>query len=164
MKNTIKFLFFAVTLMLSANTMAQSIVTGTVLDPETNEPLPGVNVIEAGTTNGVSTDFDGYFNIVTKAKEAKIVISYVSYLTQEFTVSESTDLGNIVLSPSEFGLEEVNIMASVAVDRKTPVAVSTIKAADIELKLGTQEFPEVLKSTPGVYATKSGGGYGDGRI
>ena len=42
--------------------------------------------------------------------------------------------------------------------------MSTIKAADIELKLGTQKFPEILKSTPGVYATKSGGGYGDGRI
>jgi outer membrane receptor for ferrienterochelin and colicin len=44
------------------------------------------------------------------------------------------------------------------------VAVSTVKAADIEAKLGTQEFPEILKSTPGVYATKTGGGYGDSRI
>ena len=51
-----------------------------------------------------------------------------------------------------------------ALDRKTPVAVSTVRAADIQLKLGTQEFPEVLKSTPGVYATKQGGGFGDGEI
>jgi len=50
------------------------------------------------------------------------------------------------------------------VDRKTPVAVSTIKAQDIALKLSTQEFPEILKSTPGVYATRAGGGYGDGRV
>ena len=34
----------------------------------------------------------------------------------------------------------------------------------IENKLGSQEFPEILKSTPGVYATKSGGGFGDGRL
>ena len=62
-------------------------------------------------------------------------------------------------------LDEIIITAtSFAIDRKTPVAVSTIKAADIELKLGTQEFPEILKSTPGVYATKTGGGYGDARI
>ena len=47
---------------------------------------------------------------------------------------------------------------------ETPVAVSTIRAEDIALKLSTQEFPEILKSTPGVYATKSGGGFGDGRI
>ncbi|WP_055447493.1 TonB-dependent receptor [Lacinutrix mariniflava] len=164
MKNTIKMLFFAVTILSSAITMAQSTVTGTVLDPETNYPLPGVNILEAGTSNGISTDFDGNFSIVTKSKDATIIVSYVGYLSQEFTITGSKDLGSITLAPSEFGLQEVNIMASVAVDRKTPVAVSTIRAADIELKLGTQEFPEVLKSTPGVYATKSGGGYGDGRI
>jgi hypothetical protein len=164
MKKNFKFLFFAVTLLCSAITMAQSTVTGTVLDPETNTPLPGVNVIEVGTTNGVSTNFDGNFSLTTENSNAKVAVSYVGYLTQEFTVSESKDLGDIILAPSEFGLQEVNIIASVAVDRKTPVAVSTIRTADIELKLGTQEFPEVLKSTPGVYATKSGGGYGDGRI
>ena len=62
-------------------------------------------------------------------------------------------------------LDEIVItQTSFAVDRKTPVAVSTIKADVIENKLGTQEFPEILKSTPGVYATKSGGGFGDGRL
>jgi len=62
-------------------------------------------------------------------------------------------------------LDEIILTAtSFAIDRKTPVAVSTIRAADIERKLGSQEFPEILKSTPGVYATKSGGGFGDGRI
>ena len=39
-----------------------------------------------------------------------------------------------------------------------------MSAADIDYKLGTQEFPEILKSTPGTYATKSGGGYGDSQI
>ena len=160
MKNTFKFLFFAVTLMFSAITMAQSTVTGTVLDPETNEPLPGVNVIEVGTSNGMSSDFDGNFTITTEATNATVTLSYVGYLTKEFTITGDTNLGEIVLDPSEFGLEEVAIIASVAVDRKTPVAVSTIRTADIELKLGTQEFPEILKSTPGVYATKSGGGFG----
>ncbi|WP_299884676.1 TonB-dependent receptor [uncultured Lacinutrix sp.] len=164
MKNNFKFFFFAVTLLCSAITMAQSTVTGTVLDPETNTPLPGVNVIEVGTSNGVSTDFDGNFSLTTNASETKIAISYVGYLTQEFTITSDTNLGEVSLAPSEFGLQEVNIIASVAVDRKTPVAVSTIRSADIELKLGTQEFPEVLKSTPGVYATKAGGGFGDGRI
>lgn len=164
MKNTFKFLFFAVAFMFSAITMAQSTVTGTVLDPETNEPLPGVNVVEVGTSNGMSSDFDGNFTLTTKSENATVTLSYVGYLTKEFTITGDTNLGEITLEPSEFGLEEVAIIASVAVDRKTPVAVSTIRTADIELKLGTQEFPEVLKSTPGVYATKAGGGFGDGRI
>lgn len=164
MKNKIQFMFLAVALMVTAFTMAQSTVTGTVLDSETKTPLPGVNVVEAGTTNGTSTDYDGNFSLTTKSTSAKVILSYVGFLDKEFEVNGDKNLGEIVLEPSEFSLQEVSIIASVAVDRKTPVAVSTIRAKEIELKLGTQEFPEVLKSTPGVYATKSGGGYGDGRI
>ncbi|WP_333482298.1 TonB-dependent receptor [Mesoflavibacter profundi] len=157
-------MFFAVALMFTAFTMAQSTVTGTVLDSETKTPLPGVNIVEVGTTNGTSTDFDGNFSLTTKSTTTKVVLSYVGFLDKEFEITGNKNLGEVILEPSEFSLQEVSIIASVAVDRKTPVAVSTLRAKEIELKLGTQEFPEVLKSTPGVYATKSGGGYGDGRI
>ena len=64
-------------------------------------------------------------------------------------------------------LEEVIVKSTVidvAKDRKTPVAVSTIKASEIQAKLGNQEFPELLNNTPSVYATKSGGGFGDSRV
>ncbi|WP_349875325.1 TonB-dependent receptor, partial [Bacteroides cellulosilyticus] len=47
--------------------------------------------------------------------------------------------------------------------RKTPVAVSTVDPVFIEDRLGSQEFPEILKSTPGIYTTKDGGGYGDAK-
>lgn len=164
MKKINQFLFVALVMVFSNTALAQSTVTGTIIDGDLNTPLPGVNIIEKGTTNGVSSDFDGNFTIKTKATDAVLVITYVGFLTTEITISGDTNLENIVLDPSEFGLQEIQIIASVAVDRKTPVAVSTVRAADIELKLGTQEFPEVLKSTPGVYATKAGGGYGDGRI
>ena len=55
-------------------------------------------------------------------------------------------------------------VTDIAKDRKTPVAVSTIKEAQIVEKLGNQEFPEILNTTPSVYTTKGGGGFGDGRI
>ena len=164
MKKTTQFLLLALAMVFTTSALAQSTVTGTLADSETNEPLLGVNVIEKGTTNGVSTDFDGNFTLRTTSSDAVLVISYVGYLTTEVSVSGDTDLGTITMDSSEFGLQEIQIIASVAVDRKTPVAVSTVKASEIELKLGTQEFPEILKSTPGVYATKAGGGYGDGRI
>ena len=64
-------------------------------------------------------------------------------------------------------LEEVVVASrviDVAKDRLTPIAVSTIKASEISLKVGNLEFPEIMNSTPGVYATKQGGGYGDSRI
>ncbi|MGB1312496.1 carboxypeptidase-like regulatory domain-containing protein [Bizionia paragorgiae] len=166
MKNTIKFLFFAVTLMLSANTMAQSIVTGTVLDPETNEPLPGVNVIEVGTTNGVSTNFDGIFSLKSTSVDGKVAISYVGYEKKTVSFNGNTSLGNIMLL-SNNTLEEVVITGSgiidLAEDRNTPVAVSTIKASEIREKAGNWDLPEVLKSTPSVQNIK-GGGFGEGSM
>lgn len=64
-------------------------------------------------------------------------------------------------------LDEITVVSDVidvAVARETPVAVSTISPSDISLKVGNMEFPEIMNTTPGVYATKQGGGYGDSRI
>lgn len=70
------------------------------------------------------------------------------------TVSKSRDIEEVVLTGT----------ADIAKDRKTPVAVSTIKEAQIVERLGNQEFPEILKTTPSIYSAKGGGGFGDGRL
>ena len=70
------------------------------------------------------------------------------------TASKSKDIEEVVLTG----------VADIAKDRKTPVAVSTIKEAQIVERLGNQEFPEILKSTPSIYSAKGGGGFGDGRL
>lgn len=69
------------------------------------------------------------------------------------TLSKDNEIEQVVLTG----------VADIAKDRKTPVAVSTIKEAQIIEKMGNQEFPEILNSTPSVYATKGGGGFGDGK-
>jgi len=164
MKKTANFLLLTVAMLFSTVIMAQSTITGTLVEQGIDLPLPGANVLEKGTTNGVVTDFDGNFTLKTKSSSGELVITYVGYTSKTISFSGNASLGKVMLVPSQVGLETVQIIASVAVDRKTPVAVSTVKAADIELKLGTQEFPEILKSTPGIYTTKTGGGYGDGRV
>jgi hypothetical protein len=164
MKKITHFLLMTVAMLGATVAFSQSTIKGKVIGSDMNSPLPGANIIEKGTSNGTTTDFDGNFTLKTQAASGEVVVTYVGYTSQTLSFSGEQDFGTITLSPSEVGLQEVQIFASVAVDRKTPVAVSTIKAADIDLKLGTQEFPEILKSTPGVYATKSGGGFGDGRI
>ena len=163
MRNFKNLLFVAV-FFLSATILGQAKVTGLVVD-ETNQPLPGASIVVKGTTNGTSTDFDGKFTLQTGVDSGTIVISFIGFQSNELSFSSSnSNLGTIQLQ-EDASLDEIIVTAtSFAIDRKTPVAVSTIKAADIERKLGSQEFPEVLKSTPGVYATKSGGGFGDGRI
>ena len=159
-----KKMYFAFALFLfGAVAYSQETITGTVLDKDLKDPLPGANVVVKGTAIGVMTDFDGKFTLTVDDPNAILAISFIGYVTKEVSASEANS-GIILLETSSVGLEEVLVIANVAIDRKTPVAVSTIKSEEIALKLSTQEFPEVLKSTPGVYATKSGGGYGDGRI
>ena len=167
MKKTTEYLFIAVAFLFSTVLMAQSTITGTIIDADFNSPLPGANIVEVGTSNGVSSDFDGNFKLTTKSNSGKITISYIGYGSVTVTFNGSQNLGNITLSPDN-SLDEVVITGSGIIDlvkdRQTPVAVSTVKAAEIAIKGGNQEFPELLKSTPSVYATKSGGGFGDARI
>ena len=163
MKN-FKNLLFVALFFITATILGQTKITGTVVD-ETNQPLPGASVLVKGTTNGTSTDFNGKFTLQAKSDSGAIVVSFIGYSSKEVVFSSSKNSLTVQLAPDAGSLDEIIVMSSsFAIDRKTPVAVSTIKAADIERKLGSQEFPEVLKSTPGVYATKSGGGFGDGRI
>ncbi len=164
MKKFSKCLMMLAVLLFTAMAFSQSKIVGKVVGSDLNEPLPGANVIEKGTSNGATTTFEGTFELTTTASSGDLVITFVGYSSKTIQFNGDQDLGEIVLESSEFGLQEVQIIASVAVDRKTPVAVSTVRAAEISLKLGTQEFPEILKSTPGVYATKQGGGFGDGEI
>ncbi|NJY61282.1 TonB-dependent receptor plug domain-containing protein [Salinimicrobium sp. CDJ15-81-2] len=155
--------------LTSATIFAQGVVTGTVIDADMEAPLPGANVRVEGTSTGTVTDFGGLFSLKVDKASGFIEISYVGFETQRvpFSVTngQTLDLGRILLNPDADALEEVIVTTySIAIDRKTPVAVSTIRAEEIETQLGNQEFPEILKSTPGVYATKGGGGFGDSEI
>lgn len=156
-------LFLMVTTMFS-----QGKITGIITDGQ--GPLPGANVAVKGTSDNGSTGFDGKFTINSSVSSGQLIVSYIGYENQtiKFTITNGTaDLGKIVLTSNSNELSEIVVKSTVvdvAKDRKTPVAVSTIKSAEIREKLGTQEFPEILKNTPSVYVTKQGGGYGDSRI
>lgn len=164
-------LLFGFIFLTSLTVFSQSKITGVVVDGEFNQPLAGASVVVKGTTAGTATDFDGKFEISTSEKAGVIVVSFLGYETKtvSYTITgNSLNLGNIVVSPDAGQLDEVVVVGQgildVAKDRKTPVAVSTIKAAEIQAKMGNQEFPEMLVNTPSVYATKSGGGFGDSRV
>ncbi len=146
--------------------IAQNVI-GKVVDAEEEQPMPGVTVSVKGQNISTMTDLDGKFSLNLKKGDYTLVFSMIGFINyeQKISVGESTvDLGTIKLLPDAIGLKEVKVVASFAVDRRTPVAVSKIDPVYISEKLGTQEFPEILKTTPSVYATKRGGGYGDGRI
>jgi len=165
-RNLPKYLLGTVMLFGMLVSYAQSKITGRVVDAVTIEGLPGASVQIKGTTNGTITDFNGDFTISADGREVTVVVSFVGYEPQELTINlaETQSFGNISLQPGANELSPLEVIASVAVERKTPVAVSSIKKEFILANASNQEFPELLKTTPGVYATKQGGGYGDSHI
>ncbi len=137
-------------------------VSGSVIDAKTGEALIGVSILEEGTTNGIITDLDGNFTIAVQ-EGAKLQLSYVGYQTQTVKTKKG-DLGIIRMEPEAIALEDVTITGQMARTQQTPVAVSQVTALEIEERLAGQEFPEVLKNTPGVHANGQGGGWGDSEI
>ena len=94
-------------------------------------------------------------NFLRRSAIAALTLTTASfYFAQEETQGSEKNIDEVVLVG----------VADIAKDRKTPVAVSTVKSAQIIERLGNQEITEVLNTTPSVYATKSGGGFGDGGI
>ena len=98
MKKITQLLFLVITFAFASSAIAQSTVTGTVIDSETNGPLPGASVIEKGTSNGTITDFDGKFSLTTQSSSGEIEVSYVGFGTKSMTYSGSQNLGNISVS------------------------------------------------------------------
>ena len=161
-----KMYFAIVVFFTTAMAFSQGTVTGTVVDGELGGGLPGATVLEQGTSNGASTDFDGNFSLEVSQNSGTLVVSYVGFVSQRISFTAGGSVGTISLQPDAEELEGVIVtgILDIAKDRETPVAVSTIRASEIQEKLGSQELPEILKTTPSIYATKTGGGFGDGRI
>ncbi len=142
-------------------------VSGTVQ----TEDGPAIGAIAKlqNTSYGAVTDLDGSF-VISNIKPGSYVleISSVGYTTytQAISIGESEDLqlGELTLSGGSLALQGVEIIADVAIDRKTPVAVSNIDGEYIENRTGNQEIGELLTVTPSVYASRQGGGAGDSRI
>ncbi|WP_283636799.1 TonB-dependent receptor [Aquaticitalea lipolytica] len=167
MKKITQFLTIAVVLLCTTVAFSQSTVKGKVMDSDMNAPLPGANVVEKGTTNGTTTDFDGNFTLTTKSNSGVIVITYVGFGSKSIAFNGNQDLGTIKLL-SDNTLDEVVIIGSGVIDlaegRQTPIAVSTIKAKEIQEKIGTSDITATLVNTPSVYVAGQAGGFGDSRI
>ena len=159
-----KFIFLLSFALIGNFALAQSVrVSGQVLDEDNHEPLIGVSVLEEGTSNGTVTDIDGNFTLNVAAQTSKLQLSYVGY-TGKTVNAKKGNLGLIELKSESVSLNDVTVTGQMAIQRKTPIAVSQVTALEIEERLGGQEFVEVLKNTPGVHANKQGGGWGDSEI
>ena len=166
MKQTMRLLLsFIFVSALSISFGQTSNVSGKVTDNLTNQPIVGAKVFYSDEYRAIS-DYDGNYAIENVPfGDYNVVIAMLSFDTLRVKVSVKEEKFNydIILGGSQ-EIEEVNVIASIAQDRKTPVAVSTLTKRELVEELGSQDLPMVLNSKPGVQATQQGGGDGDARI
>lgn len=148
-------------------TWAQSQVSGSVSDFETGDPLPGANIRIEGTTQGTATDAEGRYVLTGVANGTyNLVASFVGYedVSRVLVVRSGNQTVNFRLIFANASLDALEVFASRAIDRETPVAATTIDKVQIQQELGSRDIPLVLDTAPSVYATATGGGAGDARI
>ncbi|NJB37172.1 SusC/RagA family TonB-linked outer membrane protein [Croceivirga sp. JEA036] len=105
-----KAVFALLTLLVVQVGVAQNVtVSGVVTDSDTGIPVPGVNVVQQGTPNGTSADFDGNYSI-TVPSNAVLVFSSLGFQDQMVSVNGRTTI-NVLLVPSAENLDEVVVTA-----------------------------------------------------
>ncbi len=106
-------------MLFSVQLVSAATVRGKVLDKETGEPLLGATVMVKGTAIGTATGLDGSFEIAAK-KDQELVVSYISYLSQEIVADRGLDDLMISLAPDTQMLASVEVVAKVS--RETELA------------------------------------------
>ncbi len=123
----LKILMFIGGLFFASASWAQTTVTGTVTDND-NIPLSGATVVEKGTTNGTTADFDGNFTIEISDSSTILEVSYLGYSTQEFPLNGQSNV-NVQLAEDATQLEDV-VVVGYGIQKKSDVtgSISSIKS------------------------------------
>ncbi|KGO84824.1 TonB-dependent receptor [Flavobacterium rivuli WB 3.3-2 = DSM 21788] len=153
--------FFFVMLALPA--FAQQKITGKVTSTEDGLGLPGVNIVEKGTSNGVSTDIDGNYQI-TAAPNAVLVFSFVGFGSQEIAVNNQSAI-NANLKPSASELNEIVVVGYGTQKRKVSTAATTVVSGkDLQQTNSIDATSALQGQSSGVSITQSSGQPGAGMV
>lgn len=166
-----KFILVGISLILfMANLSAQGTISGSIIDAEFGDGLIGANVVIEGTTNGVSTDFEGKYQLKTEAGTYTLIISYIGYSEKKIAGVEVKDneINYLDVTMSEGGVEldlDVVVTAKVIERSENAVLLLQKKSDKIQDGISSQEMARLaisdaaaaMKKVTG--ATVSGGKY-----
>ncbi|MDD7724897.1 MAG: TonB-dependent receptor [Bacteroidales bacterium] len=147
--------------MVTSDCYAQAqTVTGTVVSQSDGQPLPGVNVVVKGTTNGTITDFDGKYSLQAE-NGATIVYSFLGFENQEIVFAGAPI--NVTLAEETSDLDEV-VVVGYGVQKKKLVTGATVQVAGEDIaKMNTSNALTAMQSvSPGVSITQSSAQPGKG--
>ena len=158
--NILHKLFLTLTLvLLTIGASAQVTVSGNVSD-ESGEPIIGATVMEALTTNGVVTDFDGNFKIQVKNENATLKISYIGMVAQNIRVGNQRNI-KVVLKDESQKINEVVVVGYGHQKKESVVgAISQVSSDDL-LNTPTANVTQAIAGKiPGVVTTQVSGAPG----
>lgn len=160
-----KFLTVTAIQMIALTSAAQNQKALIVADATNRLPLAGVNLTFNHGKEGMISSPSGKIEPVSKISAGEITLSCVGYTTYTLNLPNSGQLPDtLFLQPVTIGLREVNIVASIAPDPTTPVTAHTLTRQSLDNLQAGKAFPEVMRELPSVYATRTGGGFGDATL
>ncbi|UII25255.1 TonB-dependent receptor [Fulvivirga maritima] len=154
-----KLLLYFFSCVVSVSAFAQQTITGKVTDDEDGMELPGVNILEKGTTNGTVTDISGNFTLKV-GENATLILSYVGYATQEVSVNGRTSL-EIKMATDVTELTEV-VVVGYGTQKKEDATGAVAAVSSKDFNKGVMASPQDLIKgrISGVQITNAGGAPG----
>lgn len=156
----IRIYLIALLVLLQFQLFAQGLtVTGTVTDAGDKLGIPGVTVLEKGTSNGVTTDFDGKFTLKVTKSNAELMFSFIGYETQ-FIAVKGQKVINVQLKSADQKLSEVVVLGYGSVKSREAVvgSVEQVKSDELLKHSNAQSVDQMLEGqVAGVYLESEDG-------
>lgn len=144
------FMVFCIALLnLAAISSYSQTITGNIKDID-GMGLPGVNIIEKGTSNGTISDLDGNFSITVSDRSAILIFSFVGYITQEIAVGDQTQV-NVILEEDIAEIEGVVVIGYGTVKKSDVTgSLASITAETLEERPVTNALQAIQGKAAGV--------------
>jgi TonB-dependent starch-binding outer membrane protein SusC len=156
-----KFLMVLLSTMIASFAYGQSQVSGTVTDQE-NQPLPGVNVLVKGSTQGATTNANGKYQVEVPNSSAILTFSFIGFTSEERAVGNQTVL-DVKMQEDIQSLQEVVVVGYGTVKKSDLTgSVSSIKADAFKDMPLTSVDQALQARAPGVNVTQSSSAPGGG--
>lgn len=139
-------------LLIGSAMVAQTSITGSVIDSKNNQPIPGANIKVVGKSLGTAADFDGRFYLqVAQNPPFTIEISLIGYTSKKVEIVKNEQAVNVVLNESATALDEVVVSASRTPERilESPVTIERMDARAIK-NTSSPSFYDGLENLKGV--------------
>lgn len=157
------FFFFALIAIIQANANPRAMsnafsVSGRVTD-ETGQSIPGVNIVEKGTTNGTISNSDGKYTINVSDENAVLIFSFVGFASKEIPVNNSSVI-DVSLIPDVRSLDEV-VVTALGIERSAQslgYATSKVSADQISVNRTTNLMNTLQGKIAGVNISSLGTG------